>query len=65
LIAIVLAGGYGTRLQNLSSDLPKPLLKVAGKPIVDYVFDKLAELEDIQHVLISTNSKFGQQFRQC
>jgi glucose-1-phosphate thymidylyltransferase len=64
LIAIVLAGGYGTRLQVLSKNLPKPLLKVAGKPVIGYVFDKLAEVEDIGHVVISTNLRFEQQFRE-
>lgn len=64
MIAIVLAGECGTRLRDLSNDLPKPLLKVADKPIVDYIFDKLTELEGIQHVTISTNSRFGQQFRE-
>jgi len=64
LIAIILAGGYGTRLQTLSRNLPKPLLKVAGKPMIGYVFDKLAEVEDIGHVIISTNLRFEQQFRE-
>lgn len=64
LIAIVLAGGYGTRLQALSRNLPKPLLKVAGKPMISYVFDKLAEVEEVRHVIISTNLRFEEQFRE-
>ncbi|MCJ7506994.1 nucleotidyltransferase family protein [Candidatus Bathyarchaeota archaeon] len=64
MIAIVLAGGYGTRLQALSRNLPKPLLKVAGKPMIGHVFDKLAEVEDIGHVIISTNLRFEPQFRE-
>jgi len=63
LIAIVLAGGYATRLQALCNDVPKPLLKVAGKPIVGHIFDKLAEVEDVRHVIISTNLRFQDQFR--
>jgi len=62
LIAIVLAGGYGTRLQALSKNLPKPLLKVGGRPVLDYVFDKLAELKDVRHVIISTNARFQHHF---
>lgn len=64
MIAIILAGGYATRLQALSKNVPKPLLKVASKPIVEYIFDKLAEIEDIQYVIISTNLRFEQQFRE-
>jgi len=64
LIAIILAGGYAVRLQTLSKNVPKPLLKVAGKPIVGYIFDRLAEVEDVRHVIISTNLRFEEQFRE-
>jgi len=63
LIAIVLAGGYARRLQEIAGETPKPLLKIAGKPMVDYVFDKVAEIEDVQSVVISTNLRFQEQFR--
>ena len=64
MIAIILAGGYATRLQAVSKNLPKPLLKVAGKVIVEHILDKIAEIEDIEHVIISTNLRFEQQFRE-
>jgi len=64
LIAIILAGGYGKRLQPLSGGVPKPLLEIAGKPIVSHIFDKLAELKDVRRVIISTNLRFEQQFRE-
>jgi D-glycero-alpha-D-manno-heptose 1-phosphate guanylyltransferase len=34
--AIILAGGFGTRLQSVVSDLPKPMAVVNGKPFLDY-----------------------------
>jgi len=34
--AVILAGGYGKRLMPLTSRLPKPLLEVGGKPIIDW-----------------------------
>ena len=39
--AIVLAGGYGTRLKPLTDDCPKPLLKIAGIPMLDYTVAQL------------------------
>lgn len=35
----LMAGGFGTRLQPLTNDCPKPLLKVGGKPILDIILE--------------------------
>ncbi len=39
--ALVLAGGPGRRLFPISEEFPKPLVRIAGKPLVDYVIDSL------------------------
>lgn len=41
--AIILAGGKGTRLSPLTDHLPKPLVPILGKPMIDYVLEHLAE----------------------
>lgn len=40
--AIVLAGGFGTRLRGVVDDVPKPLAPVAGRPFLAWLLDRLA-----------------------
>jgi glucose-1-phosphate thymidylyltransferase len=56
--AIILAAGYATRLYPYTKDLPKALLPIAGKPIIEYTIQKIAECNDIEKIYIVTNNKF-------
>jgi len=61
--ALILAAGYATRLYPLTREYPKPLLKVGKRPIINYIIDKLRGLEQIDEIIVVTNSKFMPQFR--
>jgi MurNAc alpha-1-phosphate uridylyltransferase len=52
--AMVLAAGYGTRLKPLTDRMPKPLVPVAGKPMIEYALDKLRAY-GIEEVIINVS----------
>lgn len=60
---LVLAAGYATRLYPLTLTRPKPLLPVAGRPMIEYVLDNLAPIEGLDQVFVVTNAKFADQFQ--
>lgn len=59
---VVLAAGYATRLHPLTLTQPKPLLPVAGKPMVEYVLDNLTPIPGIDEIFIVTNARFATHF---
>jgi glucose-1-phosphate thymidylyltransferase len=61
--AIILAGGYATRLLPLTADRPKHLLPLAGKPMIDYLMARLMKL-DIDKFYLVTNEKFATNFEE-
>ncbi|MBM3829449.1 MAG: nucleotidyltransferase family protein [Verrucomicrobia bacterium] len=60
---LILGAGYATRLYPLTLSQPKPLLSVAGKPMIDYVMDNLAPIRGIDRVYVVTNAKFAGHFQ--
>ena len=60
---LILAAGYATRLYPLTLTKAKPLLDVAGKPMMEWVIDNLAPIEGIEKVFVVTNSKFAADFQ--
>ncbi len=61
---IILAAGYATRLYPLTLTQPKPLLPVAGKPMIEHVLDNLTPMDGLDRVYVVTNAKFAGHFQQ-
>ena len=61
--AVVLAGGFAKRMWPLTKDKPKHLLPVAGKPMLDYIVEKLELVPELDKIFVSTNAKFEAHFR--
>jgi glucose-1-phosphate thymidylyltransferase len=62
--AIILAGGYAKRLWPLTKDRPKPLLPIGDSCILDYIISKIKEVEAVDEIVLSTNKKFENIFRE-
>lgn len=56
LSAVVMAGGYGTRLHPLTDNLPKPMLPVGDRPLLERIIDQLRQA-GIQRVNLTTHYK--------
>lgn len=59
---LLLAAGYATRLYPLTLDKPKPLLPVAGKPVLEYALDIVEPLKEVDEIFVVTNQKFTSHF---
>lgn len=60
--AIILAAGYATRLRPLTDTIPKQLLPLGGRPMLDWVCDRVAEATD--RIDLVTNARFADDFRE-
>jgi dTDP-glucose pyrophosphorylase len=57
--AVIMAGGKGERLRPLTEKIPKPLIKVGSKEIIDYNVDSLISY-GVQHISVTVNYLAGQ-----
>jgi D-glycero-alpha-D-manno-heptose 1-phosphate guanylyltransferase len=50
--AVILAGGFGTRLRQIVSDVPKPMVSVGGRPFLEILLQNLVA-QRFEHVVLS------------
>ena len=60
--ALILAAGYATRLSPLTDRLPKQLLPVGGRPLLDWIADKLEEIPERRELHVVTNGRYAPAF---
>jgi glucose-1-phosphate thymidylyltransferase len=60
---LILAAGYATRLYPLTLNKAKPLLEIAGKPMIERLVDHLDAVPDLETVYVDTNLKFAADFQ--
>ncbi|MHB8727682.1 MAG: nucleotidyltransferase family protein [Sulfuricaulis sp.] len=67
--ALILAGGFGTRLRSIVNDVPKPMAPVEGRPFLEYLLDYWVD-QGIERFVLSTGylghlikGYFGRRFR--
>ncbi|MBP6609013.1 MAG: nucleotidyltransferase family protein [Deltaproteobacteria bacterium] len=59
---LVLAAGYATRLRPLTDNQAKPLLPVAGRPMLEHVLDKFQDCPEIDAIYVVTNRRYAPNF---
>lgn len=55
--AVILAGGKGTRLKNVSGDLPKPMIPILGKPVLEYIIEQCVKYKIVNIKLLVSYKK--------
>lgn len=61
---ILLCAGYATRLFPLTENFPKALLKIGGRPLLDYILDEVNSLEEVDQIYLVTNKKYTPHFKE-
>lgn len=62
MIVVLLCAGFATRMYPLTKDLPKPLLQVAGREVLDYLMEQIMGFPEIESIHVVTNARFFYRF---
>jgi glucose-1-phosphate thymidylyltransferase len=60
--ALLLAAGYATRLRPLTNERAKPLLPVGGRPMADWILDRITASGAVDEVHVVTNAVYAEEF---
>jgi glucose-1-phosphate thymidylyltransferase len=60
--ALLLAAGYATRLRPLTDTVPKPLLRVGERPMIDWILDRVSAADEVDEVHVVTNAVHAPDF---
>jgi len=60
--ALLLAAGYATRLRPLTDEIAKPLLPIGGRPMIDWILDRIEAAGEIDAVHVVTNAVYASAF---
>lgn len=60
--AVILAAGYATRLYPLTKNMPKALLEIGGRPMLDWLYDNMASAGKVDGVYIVSNHRYYEPF---
>lgn len=52
--AFILAAGRGERMKPLTDNIPKPLAKIKGRAMIDYILDKFDDLPEVNKIIINS-----------
>lgn len=63
IVAIMLAGGRAERMWPLTKYIPKALLPIAGKPVIDFALQNIVTISEIEKIIISIDKRFENHFR--
>ena len=61
--AVVLAAGRGTRMRELTSEVPKPMIEVRGKPVLQHIVEGLRDAEVRQLLIVGLAALTWQRLR--
>ena len=59
---VILCAGYATRLYPLTENMPKPLLPVGNKPILEWILERVQKVQNVEAVYLVSNQKFAGHF---
>jgi glucose-1-phosphate thymidylyltransferase len=62
MTGVILAAGYGTRMWAVTATVPKPLLPVGNRVVLDYLIEQLAEIREVRRLVLVTNALYHEQF---